>query len=234
MHHHLVSHRRAAIATALAAITLALPATVAAAAGRAADQQIADDSVLTADDVPAGFNEARASDDPDVQPGAACKAIRAAAKAADAAAHTEVEFRTPGDASGSALINNQVSVFGSTKKAKATYAAYAASTAKRCLTTAYERIFLQQLANPSARVRVTAERFAPDLGDAAVGYDVVIEASAQGDTQKFYVEVEVARVGRGLDAFGFFNTGGRPPSDDVVAMTEASVGKLTAALEDAG
>jgi hypothetical protein len=215
----------------MSALVIALTmSTNAGAADRSADQQVADDSVLTTEDVPTGFNETQADDSSDVEAGPACKAIRAAAKTADAGPHTEVEFRTPGDETGSALINNQVSVLSSAKRAKAVYAPYAASSAKRCLTSAYERIFLQEIKDTSARVRVTAERFTPDLGDAAVGYDVVIKASAKGDSETFYVQVEVVRVGRGLDAFGFFNTGSAPPSGDVDAMTSTGVDKLTAAL----
>jgi hypothetical protein len=203
---------------------------LAAAADRSSDQQIADDSVLTIDDVPAGFNETTVDDSPDEPPGPACTAIKKAAKALDAAPHTEVEFRTPGDDSGSALINNQVSVFASAKRAKVVYAAYAARSARNCLTTTYERIFLDQINDSTAEVKATASRYSPDLGDAAVGYEVEIVASAQGESETFYVDVEVARVGRGIDAFGFFNSGNAPPSDDVVAMTDAGVGKLESAL----
>jgi hypothetical protein len=186
--------------------------------------------VLTIDDVPSGFDRVRAEDERDLQAGAACKQIRAAAKAADAAAHSKVEFRTPGDETGSALINNQVSVLKSTKLARAVYAAYAAPKARQCLTTAYQRIFLDQINDPSREVQVTADRFTPDLGDAAVGYEVVIEASAQGESSAFFVNLQVIRDGRGLDAFGFFNTGNAPPSDDVDEMTRAGVDKLEAAL----
>jgi hypothetical protein len=211
-------------------IAVLIPAS-AGAASRAADQQIADDSVLTTDDVPTGFDETPATDEPDLKPGPACKAQRVAAKASDAVPHTEVEFRTPGDATGGgALVDNQVSVFGTAKKAKAAYAAYAASSARKCLTSTYERVFLDQIDDSSARVHVTAERFKPDLGDASVGYDVVIQASARGDSATFYVDVQVVRVGRGLDAFGYFNTGSAPPSDDVDDMTQTGVAKLEDAL----
>jgi hypothetical protein len=224
-------HRHASIPKAYAAVllvvvALAVPAP-AGAGNRAADQQIADDSVLTIDDVPSGFDEAPADDDPDPQTGAACKQIRAAAKALDAAPHTQVDFTASARQD---LITNQVSVFSSTKRAKAAYAPYAAPKARQCLTTAYERIFLDQIDDPSAEVQVTADRFTPGLGDAAVGYDVVIEASAQGETQTFYVNQQVVRDGRGLDAFAFFFAGTPPASDDVDEMTRTGVDKLEAAL----
>ena len=140
---------------------LAVPAP-AGAGDRAADQQIADDSVLTSDDVPSGFDEAPADDDPDPQTGAVCKQIRAAAKALDAAPHTQVDFTSNARQD---VITNQVSVFSSTKRAKAAYAPYAAPKARQCLTTAYERVFLGQINDPNAEVLVTAERFTPGLGD---------------------------------------------------------------------
>jgi len=234
MSHEISTLCRASVAVATVAAVLSMPA-LAGAADRGADQQIADESALTIDDVPTGFNEEAADDSSDPQPGAACRAIRKAAKAADAAPHTEVEFRTPGDDSGSALINNQVSVLASPKRAKVIFAAYAARDARRCLTGAYESIFTEQLDDPTAKVVVNADRYTPDLGDASVGYEVEIVATAQGDSntiyvENFYVDIEVARVGRALDAFGFFNTRNPPPSDDVVAMTDAAVARLEAAL----
>jgi hypothetical protein len=213
-----------AVAAVLALLATPAPA---AAGDRAADQQIADDSVLTIDDVPSGFEEAPTDDEPDVQSGPACKRIRASAKALDAAPHTQVDFGTSGQRD---VISNQVSVLSSTKRAKAVYAAYAAPKARQCLIAAYQRVFLGQIDDPSAEVRVTAERFVPDLGDAAVGYEVVIEASAGGESQTFFVNQQVVRDGRGLDAFGFFYTGSAPPSDDVDAMTREGVDRLEAAL----
>lgn len=221
--------RRVNAVAAVAAVMLAIPA-VAGAADREADQQIAGDSVLTIDDVPTGLEEIAASDEPTTQTGAACKAIRVAGQAASAAPNTEVAFRTAVDPTAEANITNQVSVFASTRKAKAAYGAYAASSAKRCFTSALERIVLDQLEDPSARVHVTVDRFAPELGDAAVGYDVVIALSTQRDAATLYADIQVVRVGRGLDAFGFFNQGSTPPSAGVDAMTRAGVSKLEAAL----
>jgi len=221
--------RRAVVLASVALGALSVPA-LAGAADRAADQQVADESVLTLADVPSGFDETTPDDSPDSPPGAACRAIRTAAKALDAAPHDEVQFETPGNDSGGALINNQVSVFATPKRAKAAYAPYAARSAKRCLETEYERIFLRQIDDPSAQVDVSAERFVPGDGDASTGYRVQIDASAQGDAETFYVEVEVVRVGRGIAAFGFFNTGSPPPSADVTDMTETCVARLESAL----
>ena len=173
---------------------LAVPAP-AGAGDRAADQQIADDSVLTIDDVPSGFDEAparrrsRSANWRGVQADPCCRQgrRRRAAHARWSSAHR--------DETGSALISNQVSVITSTKQAKAAYAPYAAPKARQCLTTAYQRVFLDQINDPSAEVQVTADRFTPGLGDAAVGYEVVIEASAQGESQIFYVNQQVVRDG---------------------------------------
>ena len=217
---------KACAAAAAVLVALAIPAS-AGAGDRAADQEIADDSVLTIDDVPSGFDQAPANDEPDVQAGAACKEIRASAKALDAAPHTQVEF---GTSARQDVISNQVSVFSSTRRAKAAYAPYAAPKARQCLTAAYQRVLLQQIDDPSAEVRVTADRFAPELGDAAVGYEVVIHASAGGETATFYVNQQVVRDGRGLDAFAFFFTGTKPPSDEVDEMTRTGVDRLEAAL----
>ena len=228
-------HRRRArcvvAVVAAALVVLAAPSGVGAAANRSGDQQIADDGVLTTGDVPTQFHATTPNDTPDRPPGPACAGIRTAAKALDAAPHDEVQFETTPDSAGNnALINNQVSVFASSKPAKAAYAPYAAKSAKACLETEFERVFLEQIGDPSAKVDVSAKRFVPGLGDASVGYRVKIDASAKGDSEAFYVDVEVVRTGRGVNAFGFFNSGSPPPSDDVVSMTETGVQRLENAL----
>jgi hypothetical protein len=230
MNTHLTPIGRVAGVLALALAALATPAVAAAAADRAGDQQIADDSVLTLDDVPQGFEETTADDTPDAPAGAACRGIRGASKALNAVPHTEVQFESPDRSSGGALINNQVSIFTTPARAKAAYAPYAAKNAKTCLETEYERIFLRQLDDPTAKVDAKATRFVPGFGDASVGYKVTIHASAKGDAETFYVEVEVARASRGVNAFGFFNTGSAPPSEDVQSMTDIGMQQLEAAL----
>ena len=156
--------------------------------------------------------------------------MRRGSDALDSASSKEVEFRTKAGDSGGALINNKVAVFSNVKGARGALAAYASPQAGECLRVTYEKVFRGQLHDPKATVDVKVDAYLPDLGDASTGYQVTIDASAQGQADTFYVDIEVIRVGRAVDAFGFFNSGSPPPSDDVTGMTKTGVDRLEKAL----
>jgi hypothetical protein len=211
-----------------AAVIVAVP--MAAAASTASDQRIARESVLRQSDVPTGFGRSATSKDDQQYPSRACKSVRRGRDALDSASSKEVEFRTTGGDSGGALINNKVAVFSSVKGARGALAAYDGPQAGECLRATYEKVFRDQLNDPKATVDVKVDAYLPDLGDASTGYEVTIDASAKGQAETFYVDVELIRVGRGVDAFGFFNSGGPPPPDDVTSMTKTGVDRLETAL----
>jgi hypothetical protein len=211
-----------------AAVIVAVP--VAATASTASDQRIARDSVLRKSDVPAGFARSATANDNQQYPSSACKSVRRGRDALDAAASKEVEFRTKGGDSGGALINNKVAVFSNVKGARGALAAYDSPQAGECLRATYEKVFRDQLSDPKATVDVKVDAYLPDLGDASTGYEVTIDAAAQAQSETFYVDIELIQVGRAVDAFGFFNSGSPPPSDDVTNMTQTGVDRLAQAL----
>lgn len=213
----------------LAVTAVVMTPTLAGAAGISSDREIAEGSVLAIDDVPAGFEETPSSDDSPPPGGAACKDIRRGTKALDRGDSSEVDFRSPDTGNGRAIINNKVAVFEKTKAAKAAFAAYDGSDNEECFAKTYEELFLEQLDDPDATVDVTVDRYGPDLGDAAVGYEVAIAVTSQGESDTFYLDIEVIRVGRAIDAFAFGNPSNALPSDDVVQMTETGVERLEAA-----
>lgn len=201
-----------------------------ATAGISSDQERADQSVLTIDDVPPGFSKDTSAEEDPAPRGADCKDIRRGGKALDAVPNKDVSFLTPESTAGRAVINNQVSVFETTKAAKRVYAAFSGPDSETCFESSYDDLFFERLGDPGAIVDVTVDRYEPDLGDAAVGYELEIAVTAGGQSQIFYVDLEVARVGRGIAAFAFVNPGSVPPSDDVVEMTETSVDRLEDAV----
>jgi hypothetical protein len=217
--------------TALVAATavVTIPST-AGAADRAGDQRIADDSVLTIDDVPDGFKVSPDSDGPPPA-GAECKAIRKGRAALSAVPNAEGNFlNTPPNGSGSERISSKVSVFGKTKAAKAAFAGYAGDDSEACFERTYEELLLDELDIPDATVDVTVDRYEPDLGDDAVGYELEIALAAQGDSQTLFYDIEVTRVGRAVAGFAFLDTGEPFPSDEIVDMTDTSVERLEDAL----
>jgi hypothetical protein len=210
------------VITALLVVALAAPAG-AGGAGSSDDQQIADDSTLTIDDIDGivgeGFTEETPDDAEQEFDAPSCGAIRKAAKVIKKAPSAEVEF---GAEAGEAFasINNNVGVLSSTKRAKSVYAAYASPKAADCLQEAFGEAVEAQ--NPDAEVSVTVEPFEPDAGDASVGYEGQVSSGTSG----FYFEIQFVRVGRAVDGFFFVNSSSAPPSDDTVQLVEDGVGRL--------
>jgi hypothetical protein len=217
------------VAAALAAGIAALSVTAPVGATESADQQIADDSVLTADDVPTVFHTSKVGDSREPA-GKACLSIRKARKALRKATNKEVAFQTDPGQQGGALIDNKVAVFPSKKSAQAVLASYSTSSTDDCFTKTYQELFRDQLHDPKAKVDVSTSEYLPGLGDTSVGFDVRIDVSSHGKSNSFYVDLQLVRVKRAIDAFAFQNSGGKPPADDVSAMTRTGVTRLETAL----
>lgn len=214
------------LALVLASGAVVATPVAAGAGGRGADQDIATESVLTADDVPTGFAQAPAGSDETPSRGPKCKALTKAAKALNAAPNEEVAFRN----SAKALINNQVSVFETPKAAKAAYAGYATKSTETCLEQGFEESYREQLDDPNAEVEVNVLRYEPDLGDASVGYDLEIGIAAGGDTGVLYGTLEVAQLGRAVSGYAFLQENELFASDTIVAVTAAGMARLEQAL----
>jgi hypothetical protein len=187
------------------------------------DQQIADDSTLTIEDVDAivgeGFSEEAPDDSEQGFDAPSCTAIRTAVKVVKKAPSAEVEFSAEAGA-GFASIRNNVGVLSNAKRAKSVYSAYAGPKAADCLEAAFVEAYEAQ--NPDAEVAVTVEEFEPDAGDASVGYEGQVSSGTSG----FYFEIQLVRVGRAVDRFFFVNTSSAPPSDDTVQLVDDGVTRL--------
>jgi hypothetical protein len=216
------THRLLASFIALGAV-LAMTST--ASAGPSSDQEIADGSVLTIDDVPQGFEEEEPEDteEPALP---VCKAIKKSADILNDNPNTEVEF---GAGSGNviAIINNQVSVIPTVKKARRVARAYLASNAGDCLAQTFDK---QLEENTGGEATVELDPSDPSGGDEAAGYEGTIEVTADGDSATFHVDVQLFRVGRAIAAFFFLNAGNPPPPDDVEEMVDTVLTRLEDSL----
>ena len=198
-----------------------------ASAGPSSDQEIADDSVLTIDDVPDGFEEDDAGDDSTLD-APACAAIRKAAEAINDAPNTEVSF-SAGSGDVISLIDNQVTLLASAKRAQVLYRPYAASRARVCLNEGFAESFAAR-ASDDAEVEADFERFDPDGGDAAVGYEGTVVVSTDDGSVEYFIELYQIRIDRGLVSMLFLNTNSPPPSDDVELMIETVLTRLEDSL----
>lgn len=207
-------------------LVVVLIASPAGAGTRSDDQQIADDSALASTDVPTGFVQGPAGADESPTRSPECRFLTKAAKALNRAPNREVSFRQEQ----ASLINNQVSVFDSPKAARAAFGAYASKKAAACFEQGFEESYAEQLDDPDAEVEATIDRYQPDLGDASAGYELEIGIASNGETQVLYVNLEIARLGRAIDAFGFVNANELFASDDIVSVTDAGMERLERAL----
>ena len=217
--------RLLATVLALPLVVLLVPS-IAGAGSSGDDQQIADDSALRSADVPTGFVQGPAGADELPSRSPECSFLTKAAKALNRAPNREVSFRQGEDS----LINNQVSVFDSPREARAAFAAYAGKRAPACFEQGFEASYEEQLDDRDAEVEATIDRYQPDLGDASAGYELEIGIAAKGETQVLYVNLEIARLGRAIDAFGFVNANELFASDDIVSVTDAGMERLEQAL----
>ena len=213
------SHVLAAGLVLLGVCAVAAPA----GADRANDQQIADNAVLTSDDVPSF--EPHTSADAPLPPTAACRGLERARKQLEAAPNKEVEFRP---ASEKQVVNNQVSVLSSTKRAKQVSQAYRSPKAAQCL----DAVFGSSTASQDNGIDVAVEVSPTNLesGDGAVAYDLAVTATKAGESQQIFTTVAVVRVGRAVAAFGFGDTGGTVPVDVSTELIDLVTQRLQEAL----
>jgi len=198
-------------------------ATTPAGADRTNDQQIADNAVLTSDDIP-GF-EPHTSGSAPLPKAPECRGLERARKQLDAAPNKEVEFRPPSEQQ---VVDNQVSVLSSTKRAKQILRAYRSPTARDCLVTTFTDGIARQGSGVDVKIDVTPTT--QQSGSDAVSYDLTVTVTDSGKTQQLFTTVAVVRVGRAVAAFGLGDEGGTVPADVATGLIELVTQRLQEAL----
>ena len=205
-----------ATAAALAAVLLAAPV----AADEEEDQTIADESVLTIDDLPDGWVEGDAADDDDPAEGEvpACEAIERAIDRGDEAPHAESpDFDNGNDPNGVASVTNEVIVFPKAKGAKQYLKSFGAD-GEECLRGRGEAV-------PGARDVQVQEL---DVQGSGVGYTVFITAESSGEQRTQAIDLVVIRVGRAITNFAAENVDeALPEGPDIL---DAVLGRLQESL----
>jgi hypothetical protein len=168
------------------------------------DEAIAEDSVLTEDDVADyGLTEDEPSDDPPPS-GAVCKQIRAVVDAAEDLPHAVTAFS---DNAGTNA-ESRVVVYPSVKAAKKPLAAYTSSKAPRCIEHQIEED-LQENLEPGSSYEFNLEPSTVPLGDETLVYQGVISITEpDGTVSDLYAEQGLIRTGRGLAVLNFSAVGG--------------------------
>jgi hypothetical protein len=216
--------RRLCHVLAVGAIVLGVcAAAVPAGADRANDQQIADNAVLTSDDVP-GF-EPNTNEDAPLPNVPECRGLERARKQLEAAPNKEVDFRTPSEAQD---VNNQVSVLSSSKRARRVLKEYKSPKAPDCFTTVYSTGITSKTQGVDVTVGVAP---APvESGDESLGYDLTVTATKGSESQTLHLTLALVRVGRAVAAYGFGDKGGPVPADVATGLIELVTERLQEAL----
>jgi hypothetical protein len=179
------------------------------------DDAIAEDSVLTEDDVADyGLTEEEPSDDPPPS-GAVCKQIRTVINAADNRPHAVTAFS---DNAGTDA-ESRVVVYPSVKAAKKPLAAYTGSRAARCIESQIESE-LQENLEPGSSYEFNLEPTPVPLGDESIVWQGVISITEpDGTVTDLYVELGLIRVGHGVAVLDFSGVGSPfPGSEDLATL----------------
>jgi hypothetical protein len=187
-------------------------------AGSSDDQDIADASVLTEDDVADYGLEETEPDDSPPPSGSVCKGIRNAELAADDAPNAETAF---GDEFGTE-VENQVAVFETVKEAKTAMAAFLARKAIRCAEKALEES-LQENLDPGSSYEFNGSPELIPIGDEGMVLPILVEITdPDGELSMTVIELGAFRVGRALVLMNTFNPGDEPfPGSEDLATTIA-------------
>jgi hypothetical protein len=168
-------------------------------AGSSDDETIAEDSVLTEDDVADyGLSEDEPNDDPPPA-GANCKQIRAVINQADDLPHAVTAFT---DEAGTDA-ESRVVVYPNAKAARKPIRAYTGPRAARCIEDQIESDLEENL-EPGASAEYELSPTEVPLGDEAIVWQGLISITeADGTLNELYVELGLIRVGRGLAVLDF-------------------------------
>lgn len=188
------------------------------------DQTIAEDSILTEDDVADyGLEEGEVDDDlpPNVSE---CKKIRTLIKAADKRPNAGSMFE---DGEGT-FAQSQVYIFPSAARAQAPLKAYATGSGPDCVEATIEASLEEQ----GLEGEFSGESIDVGLGDDNVVYQITLTVTDEdGETQEVYLELGLIRVGNGLAVLQFQAPGA--PFDGSEDLATIVVDNLTTNLDAA-
>lgn len=191
------------------------------------DEAIAEDAVLTIDDVPAGWEEDPGADDTEETGLDECEAIDKATKSATKQPRAESpNFVDPDDTTGITQAGGAVFVFSSTKGAKKYFKAWEADAAEDCLIAIGLQVVEQQAPDSEVAVQNLGLE---GIGDDAVGRSIILDdPDDEADENSVYTDIFVARVGRAIVGVAAQDVGGSLPEG--FDLLEVVVGRTEEAL----
>jgi hypothetical protein len=169
-------------------------------AGSSDDQDIADASILTEDDVADYGLEEGSPDDDELPPNVpACKKIRTLGKAADRRPSAVSAFTD------NAGINaaSKVIIYPSARAARAPVVAYTGDDGEECLGATLDRN-IEAILDPGSDYEFEGGAVDVELGDSSIVYQIVVTITDEaGNISELYVELGLIQVGNGLAQLSF-------------------------------
>lgn len=218
--------RRTLLLFLVAGLALGASAGSVAFAGSSDDQDIADASVLTEDDVIDYGLEETSPEDDELPPNVPeCKKIRALDKAADRRPSAETAFTD--DAGTDAT--SKVIIYPSARAARASVVAYTGSNGEECLSATLERNLEENL-DPGSNAEFDGEALEVELGDSSIIYQIIVTITdTDGNVAEIYLELGLIQVGNGLAQLSFQAVDA--PFDGSEDLANLVVDNLTANLD---
>jgi hypothetical protein len=192
--------RRTLLSFLVAGLTLGAASGSVAFAGSNDDQDIADASILTEDDVADyGLEETSPADDELPANVPACKKIRALEKAENRRPSAVSEF-TDGEGT---TADSKVVVYPSVRAARALVVAYTGSTGEDCLSATLERNLDENL-DPGVDAEFDGGPVDVEIGDSSIVYQITVTITDEdGSTAELYLDLGLIQVGRSLAKLAF-------------------------------
>jgi hypothetical protein len=192
--------RRTLLSFLIAGLALGASLGSVAFAGSNDDEDIAEASILTEDDVADyGLEEVPREDD-DAPPNVPeCKKIRVLEKAANRRPSAGSAFSD--DAGTSAI--NRVVMYPNVRAARAPVVAYTGSDGEECLAATLDRN-LQDILEPGSDYEFDGGAVEVPLGDSSIVYQIIVNITdPDGVTSEVYLEVGLIQVGRAIAQLSF-------------------------------
>jgi hypothetical protein len=203
-------------------ITASTTSTGPTAAQKATDQAIANNSTLKLSDFPSGWVQADKASSSTLT----CPSIKHTKEASSGEA-IPPQF-TMGDTDGA---QNATYVFPSEAGAQQAFQLASSAELRACLAHAFAKA-LRQATSGQAQFGApeTGQLSIPAAGDESSAGRVTIPYTASGISFSFNADIELVRVGRGLQLLAFYSADGTPDSDLEAQLTKTAADRLQTAL----
>jgi hypothetical protein len=190
------------------------------------DQRLADQAVLTLDDLPPGWREEAAAEDLEAPDADECDDIRRAQTLADEGERAHSKFERGGSG-----VESGVAVFANQTLAEEAFELYTSGNVEGCFEASLDAALREARIgagsdSPEALAVNIGDSAAGDYGDENVAYQLVATIRTESLTVDVYIDVDIVRVGRSVALLSYESEVDTFAPDLRVELVEAVVARL--------